>query len=145
EERIALERLSSQLVELRAERRAPATTVNFVAPLSAETSRESSDSTHAPAQHSAFSGKGRAADDTPTAPPSSEQQRARDGAGRTIDRAIARGRLALSDLEELKKHRDLLAERPEETAELTQKIFVAINTNRLVPTDPSVLRALVGP
>lgn len=68
--------------------------------------------------------------------PDPNQLVARAAAQRTVDTAIARGRLRVDDVVAV---RQALASDPGGRAEVARQIAVALNTNKLVPDDPRAI------
>ncbi|MFY1825030.1 hypothetical protein ACN47A_03890 [Myxococcus fulvus] len=72
--------------------------------------------------------------DVSTLPLSSEQLEAAGRAGTLVDQVVARGRMSVDDVHEIRRELTKLSGRPEADA-LRRKLVIAINQNRLVPPD----------
>ncbi len=80
--------------------------------------------------------KGEAAIAAQSSAPTDSQLVARAAAERTLDRAIARGRLTRDEILEV---RQTLADDPLGRAEFRRQLAVALNQRKLVPDDPRLL------
>jgi hypothetical protein len=80
--------------------------------------------------------KGEAAIAAQSTAPTDSQLAARAAAERTLDRAIARGRLTRDEILEM---RETLADDPLGRAEFRRQLAVALDQKKLVPDDPRLL------
>jgi hypothetical protein len=72
------------------------------------------------------------------AEPTAEQKAALAAASRTFDQVLSRGRLNREEVLEMRRQL-LIANQPDEARELSRRIALALNTDKLVPEDPALV------